>query len=112
MLTIDYDNKCIAGDIDDIFTNIKAFKYFKCKYDVENKRWLLPSDHYDIQNYNRVVEYVKVWNADVEKRNEEKKQLWQEALHNLNLKYVKKGSDDYKLVLEEYKKLLNNNKMA
>ena len=109
MLIIDYDLKCIAGDKNDIFKNISSFKYFHCKYDVENKVWLLPDKENDNKNYKQIIEYVKRWNVDAEKTKDDKKQLWREALDNLGFKYVQKGTDEYNLVLEEYKKLLNMN---
>lgn len=106
MLFLDYENKCIAGNKNEIYENIFNLKFFKCVYNDKLKIWMIGpnTNTYELEMCLKKVNEENKLN---------KAKLWNDAINNVNtlqnkqLKYVKKGSDDYKLVLEEYKKLNN-----
>lgn len=67
------------------------------KFDMERKTWVVPT-----------TEVSKVRIAQ-EKYQKEQKQAsvkkWEKALENTGYKFVKKGTAEYDIVLEEFKKL-------
>ncbi len=106
MLSINPETKTVEGTRSEIYSNKDHLKFFRCLWDKETKTWRIP---YEDVHLKRLMEFIKRWNEEQEATNETKRDLWKQACENLNIKFAKKGSDEYKQVVEEFKKLMKQN---
>jgi hypothetical protein len=95
MLTI--ENGFVKGF--DLYSHRENLKFYKCKWDNEEKQWRAPDNTRKLQAY-----LDKVNEAEKEQINK----VWNEAIDKLGLdKFkVKKGTPEYEQTRTEFKNLL------
>lgn len=97
----------IEGDKKLTYKCSGGFKSFHCLWNPDNKKWKIP---YETQHLNNVKTFISRMNEEHEQNQEAEseriKGLWKQASDNLNIKFAKKGSDEYEQVKAEFKKLL------
>jgi len=97
MVLIIDDNKILGNS----FKHKSELLKFKCQWDSINKYWLMTSKSEE----DNIITYINNVN-EIESNNT--KQHWLQACKDLNLSYVKKGSQDYDNVLKLFKISLNS----
>lgn len=89
----------VEGDARDIFNQKDNLKAMYCTWDPKNKKWKIP---YGVKLTTLEV-FINTFNAQ---QTEKAKATWKQAVENCNLSFVKKGTEEYDLVREEFKRLM------
>jgi hypothetical protein len=95
MLT--FENNRISGF--GSFEHKDTFKFYKCKWDNDAKNWFVPDDA-DIKMISKLIK--KINEVATQKTNEK----WASACASCDVKFAKKGTEDYERVLAKFKELV------
>ena len=95
MLTI--ENNRISGF--GSFEHKDTFKFYKCKWDNSAKNWFVPEDA-DVKTISKLIKKI---NADATQKTNDK---WARACTECDVKFAKKGTEEYDRVLIKFKELV------
>ena len=95
MLT--FENNRISGF--GSFEHKDTLKFYKCKWDNDAKNWYVPEDA-DTKMISKLIK--KINEVATQKTNEK----WAQACADCDVKFAKKGTDDYEKVLQKFKELV------
>ena len=95
MLT--FENNRITGF--GSFEHKDTFKFYKCKWDNDAKNWFVPEDA-DVKMISKLIK--KINELATHKTNEK----WASACASCDVKFAKKGTEDYERVLAKFKELV------
>lgn len=106
MLKINPETRYVEGSRSEIYENKDHLKFYRCLWDKETKQWRIP---YEQQHLDRLEAFVVEWNKMQEEKDNKKRELWQQALDNLRLRFAARGTPEYELVKQEFKRLIKQN---
>jgi lipid A disaccharide synthetase len=95
MLT--FENNRISGF--GSFEHKDTFKFYKCKWDNDAKNWFVPEDA-DVKMISKLIK--KINEVATQKTNDK----WASACASCDVKFAKKGTEDYEIVLAKFKELV------
>jgi hypothetical protein len=95
MLT--FENNRISGF--GSFDHKDTLKFYRCKWDNDAKNWFVPDDA-DVKMISKLIK--KINEVATQKTNEK----WASACASCDVKFAKKGTEDYERVLAKFKELV------
>ena len=95
MLT--FENNRISGF--GSFEHKDTLKFYKCKWDNDAKNWYVPEE----TDTKMISTLIKKINEEATRKTNEK---WAQACADCDVKFAKKGTDDYEKVLQKFKELV------
>ena len=96
MLT--FENNRISGF--GSFDHKDTLKFYRCKWDNDAKNWLVSEDA-DVKMLSKLIKKI---NAETTQKTNDK---WAKACTECDVKFAKKGTDDYNRVLIKFKEFSN-----